>query len=134
MMHRRRSRQSFRVQRIFAQISPNLPVKTPKKKQKKNVCTLILGAIFVTSKYIKRFCEGFHTFCPNFHRFCPDFKGFCPDFHHIKSFGVHLHPLHPNLLHQCHNVLHGFTNSSLTARLLTLKREVITFSVAFEGI
>jgi len=27
---------------------------------KKNVCTLILGAIFVKSKHIQRFCEGSH--------------------------------------------------------------------------
>ena len=84
---------------------PNLPkflLNCPKKnwrnmtsKKKKNVCTLISGAIFVKSKHIKRFCEGFHTFCSNLHRFCLDFKRFFPDFHHIKNFGGGLPPPSP---------------------------------------
>jgi len=41
---------------------------------KKNVCTLILGAIFVKSKHIQRFWRGFQTFCPNFYRFSPNQK------------------------------------------------------------
>jgi len=40
----------------------------------KHVCTLILGAIFVKSKYIQGLYEGIHKFCPNFYRFCPDFR------------------------------------------------------------
>jgi len=79
----------------LAQIFPNLPEKELKKhdlQKERNVCTLILVAIFVKSKYKKRFCEGFHTFCPNLHRFFPDFKGFFPDFHQIKIFGVGLPP------------------------------------------
>ena len=63
--------------------------------KKRNVCTLISGAIFVKSKHIKRFCEGFHTFCPNLHRFCSDFKGFFPDFHQIKKLGGELPPPAP---------------------------------------
>jgi len=47
---------------------------------KKNVCTLILGAIFGISKHIQRFCDRFHTVCPNFHRFYPGF-------YQIKRFG-----------------------------------------------
>jgi len=52
------------------------------------VCIFISGTIFVKSKHIKRFCEGFHTFCPTFHRFSPDF-------HQIKTFGRALAPSTP---------------------------------------
>jgi len=85
---------------IFAQISPNLHDKELKKydPKKRNVCTLISGAIFVKSKHIKRFCEGFYTFWPNFHRFCANFKGFFPDFHQIKIFVGELTLLSLNLL------------------------------------
>jgi len=76
-------------------------MKTWPPKTKENVCTLILGSIFVKSKHIQRFCEGFHTFCPNFHRFCPDFKEFYPDFHQIKSFGGALEPPPPTLVLYC---------------------------------
>jgi len=83
------------------QTCPNFPLLAWKKTEeawplkKRNVCTLISGAIFVKSKHIKRFCEGFHTFCPISHRFCPDFKGFFPDFHQIKNFGGGLPPPAP---------------------------------------
>jgi len=40
----------------------------------KNVCNLILGAIFAKSKHIQQLCEGFHTFCPNFPGFSPNLK------------------------------------------------------------
>ena len=66
-----------------------------KKKKKKNVCTLILGAIFVRSKHIQRFAKRFRKFCQNFHRFCPDFQRFYPDFHQIKSFGGAVEPPSP---------------------------------------
>ena len=85
----------------LAQISPNLSenskIKTWPPKEK-NVCTLILGAIFVKSKHIHDFCEGIHTFYPNFHRFCPHFKLFCPDFHQIESFGGAFAPPPPTPL------------------------------------
>jgi len=66
------------------------------------------GPIIFKSKHIGcRFCsdfqgvlEGSQRFCPHFRGFCPDFTGFCPDFHQIKTFGVRLHPLHSQLLHQ----------------------------------
>jgi len=58
---------------------------------KKNVCTFILGAIFIKSKHIHWFCKPFHTFCPNLHRFCPDFKWFL-DFYQIRRFGGALAP------------------------------------------
>ena len=63
--------------------------------QRKNVCTFILDAIFVKSKHIQQFCDGFQTFCPNCHRFFPDFKGFWPDFYQIKSYWVVLAPPAP---------------------------------------
>jgi len=80
------------LQALFLTKFPLTRTKRTKLKQtfKKNVCTLLLGAIFVKSKHIQRFCEGIHTFCPNFHRFFPDF-------HQIKSFGVRFHT---RLLHQ----------------------------------
>jgi len=56
---------------------------------------LISGAVFVTSKHIKRFCEGFHKFFQNLHRFCSGFKGFFPDIHEIKNFGGELPPPAP---------------------------------------
>jgi len=75
----------------LAQTSSNLPennhtIKRPRKK-KKNVCTLILGAISVKAKHIQRFCEGFHTFCPSFHRFFPDLKRFFRIFTKSKVLG-----------------------------------------------
>jgi len=82
---------------------PKFPLTCPKKNwgnmtsKKRNVCTLISGAIFVKSKHKKRFCEGFHTFCPNLHRYCPNFKGIFTDFHQIKNFGGGLTPLALNL-------------------------------------
>ena len=73
----------------LAQISPNLSenskIKTWPPKEK-NVCTLILGAIFVKSKHIPTaILQTFSKFCQNFHRFCPDF-------HQIKNFGGVLAP------------------------------------------
>jgi len=51
-----------------------LPEKSSKENDlKTNVCTLILGAIFIKSKHTQRFCEPFHKYCP--------------DFYQIKSFG-----------------------------------------------
>ena len=89
----------FQIKALEAQFlpkfTPNLPkfpLTCPKKNwrnmtsKKRNVCTLISGAIFAKSKHIERFCEGRHTFCPNLHRFCPDFKGFFPDFHQNQNF------------------------------------------------
>ena len=60
---------------------------TPKKINKKNVCTLILGAIFVKSKHIQQVWESVHIFFLNFPRLCPDFKEFFQDFHKNKSYG-----------------------------------------------
>ena len=75
----------------LAQISPNLPeknkIKTWPPKEKK-VCTLILGAIFVKSKHIQRFCERFYKFCQKFHRCFPDFR-------QIKNFGGAVAPPSP---------------------------------------
>ena len=59
---------SKHIKRHFAQIFPK---KTTKKWRPKTLCTLILCAIFLKSKRIKRFCDGFHTFCPNFKGYCP---------------------------------------------------------------
>jgi len=70
---------------------PKFPLTCLKKNwrnmtsKKRNVFTLISGAIFVKSKHIKRFCEGFHKFCPNLHRFCPDLRDF-PGFSSSQKF------------------------------------------------
>ena len=101
---------SFHFRRIFsikafqAPFLPKFPQLARKRTEeiwppkKRNVYTLISGAIFVKSKHKKRFCEGFHTFCQNLHRYCPNFKGFFPDFHHIKIFEGGLTSLALNLL------------------------------------
>ena len=52
----------------------------------------------------RHFCSNFQGVCEGSQRFCPDFVGFFPDFHQIKTFGVHLHPLHTCLLHQRNRV------------------------------
>jgi len=62
---------------------------------KKNVCTLILGAIFAKIKAYTVILRRVSHICPDFHRFFPDFKEFCPDFHQIKSFGSALAPPAP---------------------------------------
>jgi len=96
----------FQIKALQAPFLPNFPPNLPKfpltcpkenwrnmtSKKKRNFFTVILGAIFVKSKHIKWFCEGFHTFCQNLHRFYPDFKGLFPDFHQIKFFGGGLPP------------------------------------------
>jgi len=59
----------FQIKAHQRHFCPNLSQLARKKhdfqKNEKNVCTLISDAIFVKSKHIKRFCEGFHTFCPD---------------------------------------------------------------------
>ena len=65
-----------------------------------------LGANFVKPKHVGRhFCRIFRKFAQIFWGFAKvftdfaqisadfaDFQEFCPDFHHIKFFGVRLHP------------------------------------------
>jgi len=100
---------SFHVGHIFqikALQAPNLPkfppnlskfpLTCPKRtkwkhdhQKEKNVCTLILVAISIKSKHIKRFCESFHTISR-------DFKGFFSDFQQNQKFwGCACTPAHP---------------------------------------
>ena len=71
----------FQIKALQAPFLPKFPPNFPKfpptyprnnwrkiTSKKRNVCTLISSAIFVKSKHIKRFCQGFHTFCPHLHR------------------------------------------------------------------
>jgi len=86
---------------IFTQISPKLPkfpLNVPKRTklkhdlQKKNVCILILGAIFVKSKHMQELRRFTHIL-PKFPQIFP---GFSPN----QSFGVAVAPPVPRLLHQ----------------------------------
>ena len=74
--------------------------------KKRSVCNLLSGAIFVKSKHIKRFCEGFHTFVQiytDFAQILRDFARILKDFARIfiKSnfLAVGFHHLHPYRLH-----------------------------------
>jgi len=71
----------FGVQRIFAQITPNLP-----KKLLCNFADRIFGMASKNGLYLffcKRwapFCPDFRGFCLDIRVFCSDFQRFCPDF------------------------------------------------------
>jgi len=77
---------------IKALQAPFLPKFTGKElnenmTSKKNVCTLILSAIFVKSKAHTAILRRYSHILPKFPHI------FCPDFHQIKSFGGALAPL-----------------------------------------
>jgi len=71
-----------------------------KKKNQKNVCTFILGAIFVKSKHMQQFAKVFIHFSQISTEFAWILRDFAWIFTKSKVLGVRLHPLHPRLLHQ----------------------------------
>jgi len=87
----------FGVRRIFARILPNVPEKNsiksdPQKEssscyfgRRRTPFLLIFSAV----------CSDFQGFCEGLYRFAQISPGFFPNFHQIKTFGVHLHHLHP---------------------------------------
>ena len=120
-----KSKQIFGMQRIFAQIFPNLPKKlscsfcrpflwSDLQKMVFTCFSAIFGRHISKSNIVGRyfcpdfqgfcrdiygFCSDFQGFCQNFQRFCPNFQGFCPDFQQIKTFGGALAPPPPTPLH-----------------------------------
>ena len=96
------------VRRIFSRISPNLPEK---------VFVQLLPTNFLPQRSLRPFFGVtsktvlhvflYKTWAPFFEvkqfwaPLLPDFQGFCPDFQQIKTFGVRLHPLHPQIQHNC---------------------------------
>ena len=107
--HRRRSRQIFGVQRIFVQISSNLPEKKQskwlQKKDKNDWISFYFGRIFQMKALHAPFLPKFPLTCPtktkskknetvwifisgttfvkskHMKRFCKDFHTICPTFH-----------------------------------------------------
>jgi len=91
------------MRRIFAQISPNLPEKTPMKMTSKNARKILqnsdlhkkkkssscqFGRHHFQSKHAGRhFCSDFQGVLEGSQKFFPDFRAFYPDIHLIKNFG-----------------------------------------------
>jgi len=89
------------VQRIFAQIFPNLP-----KKLSSNFCGRFFGVTSIKIVFtcfsasvgchfcldFQGFCLDIRGFCSDFQGFCPECKGFSPNVRQIKIFGGALAP------------------------------------------
>ena len=98
------------MQRIFAQIFPNLPKKllfnicrpffdVASKKWSTRVFLKTLGAIF--AQIFRDFVEIFSDFVWMFRDFAQIFRDFARIFNKSKLLVVLLHPLHPCPLHHC---------------------------------
>jgi len=92
MKHKCRIKKSFGVRRNFAQISPNVLAKFLSGKV--SPYKLIYSDVFTNSTKLSN-------------HLCPNFQDFVRIFNKSKLLGRRLHPLHPQLLHHCHEVNYG---------------------------
>ena len=81
------------VQRIFAQIFPNLPKKLSCNFYQPFLWRDLQKMVFscLSANLGRQFSKSDNVGC----HFCPDFQGFCPDFQQIKTFGGALAPAAP---------------------------------------